>query len=263
MNSNEKYNELKEAVISIDIEAVKKVLKEIGVITKQCLAKDILCCLVDKHYRHIVVGENITETCKKIIALFVEHGFDVNTNKKAVNEDSDFAKETCTLMEYCGTWGAVKFFGSLLKDFGANQESLNKALLNAAFNNYPNDVKLLLKLGADVSATTKHGETALHYGALGRLWVLLYCLRHCSPEEVNARDEEGRTPLMNAASGGHMDCFYALIANGADIYAVNVHNKTAYDNAKYNLTHRSSHSKEDIEVFEFLGKNFQKSTKRI
>ena len=45
--------------------------------------------------------------------------------------------------------------------------------------------------------------------------------------DVNARDERGRTPLLEAASFGHEDICRVLIAAGADVKAKDKDGKTA------------------------------------
>ncbi len=45
--------------------------------------------------------------------------------------------------------------------------------------------------------------------------------------DVNAREQEGETPLMYAAANGHTDTVLFLIDKGADVNAVSNNNETA------------------------------------
>ena len=78
----------------------------------------------------------------------------------------------------------------------------------ARFTNYKKE--LLIKLGADVSSKTIHGETALHKAALlGSFQDVNLLLKAVS--DVNAKDEYYNTPLIMAVVLDCDDTFSSLV----------------------------------------------------
>ncbi len=81
-------------------------------------------------------------------------------------------------------------------------------------------IDMLEKAGADIHATSRMGETILHYAAhRGHLDVVKYLIekRGFSP---NQKDKEGETPLHEAMKGGFYlieDTVSMLIKKGADV----------------------------------------------
>jgi ankyrin repeat protein len=111
-------------------------------------------------------------------------------------------------------------------------------LIQAAIENNLPEFSRLLSVGADVNATTEGGWTPLHVACYkGHLAVVIELL---SPTDSNgtttdilgkrksrtganieAKDNEGNTPLHLAGLRGHLPVVKALLAVGADILAVN------------------------------------------
>ena len=108
-------------------------------------------------------------------------------------------------------------------------------------NGYLNTTKVLLKYGADVSLVTGKNMTALHLAAnnlnLGVLKLLLEVTVKTDTNLINARDDQGRTPLFVCSSSqlkssqGAIDCMISLINLKADLDAQNDVGNTPLHNA--------------------------------
>src|SRR5579862_8135771 len=107
------------------------------------------------------------------------------------------------------------------------------ALHYAAGNEHNDIVELLLEAYPKAIAETIDGETALHFAAKkGRRKTAELLLR--SPQvEVDARDNEGRTPLFYAAGYRHTKMIFTLLERRADIHVTDFHQST--------LLHRSAY----------------------
>jgi hypothetical protein len=114
---------------------------------------------------------------------------------------------------------------TLLLDTGAVDAS---ALLHSAVSkHWALGVKLLLAHGADANVTEGRRTTALH-----RLWgtqaecaaIVAYLLD--AGADMEARDGDGRTPLVAACAEGRVDAVRALIEEDADLEARDGENRT-------------------------------------
>jgi len=76
--------------------------------------------------------------------------------------------------------------------------------------------------------TQKNEETVYAHG--GYVDCLTLLIR--GGADVNAKDDSGMIPLMEAALNGNKECIKALIAAGADLHAMNKSGKTALQLAK-------------------------------
>ena len=91
-------------------------------------------------------------------------------------------------------------------------------------------VTLLVELGADVNYAPRYG-TALHNAAAhGNEEIAAYLIAQGA--EVNALDNEGETPLFLAAMHGQIELVRLLLANGADKEVQNNEGKRAVDQAR-------------------------------
>eukprot|EP00892_Ulva_mutabilis_P007741 jgi/Ulvmu1/5339/UM022_0133.1 len=78
------------------------------------------------------------------------------------------------------------------------------------------------------TAKDDDGRTCLHtVAACGKLQLLQTFLEHGCGVCVNKADEDGWTPLLSAASGGHEGTIQLLLGAGADASAVNSTERSA------------------------------------
>ena len=117
------------------------------------------------------------------------------------------------------------------------QEKLNKQLFNVVADEKVSDearlkkVKYLVRLGADVNASSKYGKTALMIAATWGHLDVVKCLAECGAD-VNASTRFGITALMKVARDGNLDMVKYLAENGADLDASDKFGKTVLDIAK-------------------------------
>jgi len=99
--------------------------------------------------------------------------------------------------------------------------STNDDLLSAAESGDVKKVGRQLVHGADVNAKSNDGATPLHFAALsGHKNVAELLISKGA--DIDAREKHGGTPLYFAAVMGHMDVAELLIANGAKVDTLNI-----------------------------------------
>lgn len=107
------------------------------------------------------------------------------------------------------------------------QEYLNNKLLKAADNGYLNEVKLFLRMGADINAKNNDGRTALHVAAaLGHLDIVKELIERGA--DIEAKNPLGRTALLLATINDQVQIIKELLKNGADIEAKDNNGYTAF-----------------------------------
>ena len=99
----------------------------------------------------------------------------------------------------------------------------------------PEIVRLLLDHGADPNARSRWGETALMFANTAARVKLLVASR----TDLEAKDQEGRTALMKAASRGDVAVAGALVESGANVNAVDTKGTNAllYSLDQENMAH--------------------------
>ena len=102
-----------------------------------------------------------------------------------------------------------------------------------------NNIKTLIKQGADIHQIDNDGWTALHYAArYAKSEIIEYLLS--LGVKVNMVDNSGQTPLMCACSGDdRLDNIKTLIKQGADIHQIEINGWTA-------LHYAARYAKSDI-----------------
>ena len=105
------------------------------------------------------------------------------------------------------------------------QEKLNKKLYDAVSGNRISKIEQLLKQGADVNAKDEDGRTPLHDASY---WDLVGIAKFLieNGADVNAKDKDGWTPLYRASHWDYVGIAKLLIENGADVDAQNINGWT-------------------------------------
>ena len=117
-------------------------------------------------------------------------------------------------------------------------------LMHACLGDRLDNIKILLKSGADITARDYIGATILHIASINLEQGGMEFLLKLKLISVNVNDNENRTPLMYAClNGGRLNIIKMLIENGADIQAK--------DNIDTTLLHIAS-SESSQEVVEYF-----------
>ncbi|MFI5120580.1 MAG: ankyrin repeat domain-containing protein [Thermoanaerobaculia bacterium] len=106
---------------------------------------------------------------------------------------------------------------------------IQRELFDAAKGGHAKDVQRALAAGATVDGPDEHGVTAITYAIVENSFNAREVLRALlnAKASVNARSEDGRTPLMFAAQNGKNEHFGDLLVAGADLNAVDDDHWTA------------------------------------
>jgi len=115
---------------------------------------------------------------------------------------------------------------SLQKANFLSEDELNFELLNVAYEGDEKKVLKLLKLGANVNASTYEGITPLMYASQGGYLPIVKILTF-NGSDVNATPNEGTTALISAAKNNYEEIVEHLILNEASINATDFLNRYA------------------------------------
>jgi len=138
-----------------------------------------------------------------ITELLIAHGSDLNTRRRHPPGDTPLH-----VFIRAGQKEVVKLLVAKGADVNAKNKD-GKTPLDVALSQRHNDiVKLLVEEGADIPTI----HLAAFVGSLDKLRSLVKI-----GTDVTAKDENGRTPLLRAVTGGHIDAVGFLIKNGADV----------------------------------------------
>jgi len=125
-------------------------------------------------------------------------------------------------LRYIITVGLLLFFNFFLK---AQERDIDFKLIMAAYNDSIPAVEKLLADSASVNAKTEDGVTPLMYAAEnGDSAMIEILLNHGA--DVNDKPEDGFTALISSCLFNHLEASIILIENGADINAQNMYGAT-------------------------------------
>ncbi|MDI6401319.1 ankyrin repeat domain-containing protein [Balneolaceae bacterium ANBcel3] len=156
----------------------------------------------------------------EIVALFLEHGQEINQKFRLLRYGGHNYWESTMLMDASGI-GALEVVRLLLAhgaDPGIQTENFFTALGYATLNNHPEVVSLLLEQGALVDYP-EHSPLAIAarngHTEIARLLVE-------KGADINRRGPTG-TPFTNAVAYGNLEMVKLFTENGADLTATNTY----------------------------------------
>eukprot|EP00889_Picochlorum_renovo_P000215 jgi/Picre1/27245/NNA_000214.t1 len=95
------------------------------------------------------------------------------------------------------------------------------ALHLACLHGHYEIAQFLLDMGHAANVVDEDGATPLHDAAAGGYVSVLGLLLDKAPDCVHRSDNDGDSPLHNAVRGDHFDCVSMLLDAGADPYCIN------------------------------------------
>ncbi|XP_067664250.1 putative ankyrin repeat protein RF_0381 [Haliotis asinina] len=102
-------------------------------------------------------------------------------------------------------------------DINSRDDDDMTPLMTAALWGHADVFCVLVGKGADLLLVTDDKRTMLHFACSGgSITIVKHVLSH-TRVDINSRDHEGTTPVINAASYGHKDVFDLLVRKGADL----------------------------------------------
>ena len=150
------------------------------------------------------------------------HGH-VKVARLLLNSGADIEAKTnfgCTPLYNAGWEGNLKVVQLLIARgavVDACEEDGLTSLMIASLDGHAPVVRALLAAGADVCARDNRSRTALHMASCYGRTEALRELLESHDAELNAENDFGYTPLMDACEQGHLMAATALIGAGADV----------------------------------------------
>jgi len=164
----------------------------------------------------------------KNLLAFITLLFAVNMPLAAQNTPPNITLEAAFLeMAYNGNLEAVQEFVSKGTPVDSTLDDKSTALMWASFNGHTPVVAYLLDKGADVDAKDTNGRSALLYASSGPYPETVGLLLRKGAEVNIQGKSEGFTPLMMAASEGHINVVRILLLNGASVGIIDRDGDTA------------------------------------
>uniref|UniRef100_A0A672L4H5 Ankyrin repeat domain 28 n=1 Tax=Sinocyclocheilus grahami TaxID=75366 RepID=A0A672L4H5_SINGR len=134
------------------------------------------------------------------------------------------------LAAYHGHHHALEVLVQSLLDLDVRTPQGHTALSLAAFKGHVECVDILISQGASMMMKDyTHKRSTIHFSAMNGHSECLRLLIHNTEQQtaINIRDGKGQTPLMLAVLGGHTDCVYILLSEGASVEARDKWGRTA------------------------------------
>jgi ankyrin repeat protein len=154
------------------------------------------------------------EQCSAVLKVLIDGGGDVN------HADANGS----TALMFCAANGFLEAARTLLSrkaDVNAIHSIGHTALTRASHQGNAGVVELLLDSNADASGTDNLGALALDYAArkghLRCVQLLLDVQQLRQEDDVNHKKGNGYTPVLSAASKGHVAVVFALLDAKADV----------------------------------------------
>ena len=119
---------------------------------------------------------------------------------------------------------AVRMLLSYGADAGAADEWGQAPLHMAAAGGHAEVAEFLLANGAPVNAADEQGYTPLHHASSGAVTEVLLK----AGADLSARSNDGRTALHSATQSDHKDVAEPLLEHGADVNATDEHGRTPF-----------------------------------
>ncbi len=110
---------------------------------------------------------------------------------------------------------------------GPGQSGPTKSVQQAAIDGDVEQIKMHIAKGSDLNKADQYGYTPLKRAIEGHHPEASIAMIDSGKADINAKDREGKTPLIVAVSMGEQAIAEALIAKGADVKAKDTYDRTA------------------------------------
>uniref|UniRef100_A0A8C1B9J1 Ankyrin repeat domain 28b n=1 Tax=Cyprinus carpio carpio TaxID=630221 RepID=A0A8C1B9J1_CYPCA len=162
--------------------------------------------------------------CLELVSL-------MDTSASSILHDTDVQPPISPLhlAAYHGHHHALEVLVQSLLDLDVRTPQGHTALSLAAFKGHVECVDILISQGASMMLKDyTHKRSAVHSAAInGHSECLRLLIHNTDQQTVSIRDGKGQTPLMLAVLGGHTDCVYLLLSEGASVEARDKWGRTA------------------------------------